>query len=465
MGKSNRHANTNILYMLCDILYGLIAYLVSVMIYGRGEAFNNIHYFEMCACFIVIMIISNENKRLYNTMLFFYVDRILAYITKSFVFTSLIVTALAFVVGTTDIEIKYFIIFLVSEYVAFIASAFITRKLARKTGFQALRTIFVGSKYRYEKVVHFLKRNNMGVEFVGYVNEEEVGKTLPDDTEYIGTLSNLESIIHRNGIDQVFFIQHLSNPVNLNEYVELCMTIGVTVRMLSHPYQAGRVQNYVSSIGTYPMITYHNVSLDAYSKLIKRLFDMVASFIGIVLSSPIMLITAIAIKIEDPEGPVLFKQVRVGQNGRHFKMLKFRSMCVDAEKKKCQFEENNTMKGPMFKIDNDPRITKVGRFIRKTSIDELPQFFNVLTGTMSLVGTRPPTLDEVERYEKTHWRRLSIKPGITGMWQVSGRSQIKDFEDVVALDTEYIDKWSIWLDIKILFKTVLNVIIKRGDAM
>ena len=152
-------------------------------------------------------------------------------------------------------------------------------------------------------------------------------------------------------------------------------------------------------------------------------------------------------------------------NGRRFKMYKFRSMVADAEKRKKELEDKNKVSGGyMFKIKDDPRITRVGKFIRKTSIDELPQLFNVLFGTMSLVGTRPPTVDEVARYDTRHWRRLSIKPGITGMWQTSGRSEITNFEEVVALDTYYIDNWSIWLDLKIIIKTLVQLILKRTGA-
>ena len=140
-------------------------------------------------------------------------------------------------------------------------------------------------------------------------------------------------------------------------------------------------------------------------------------------------------------------------------------MCNDAEKQKEKLMEQNEMQGEfMFKMQNDPRITKVGKFIRKTSIDELPQFFNVLFGDMSIVGTRPPTVDEVEKYDRSHWRRISIKPGITGMWQVSGRSSITDFDEIVSLDTEYIDKWSVLLDIKIIIKTALQIFSKNGGA-
>ena len=173
------------------------------------------------------------------------------------------------------------------------------------------------------------------------------------------------------------------------------------------------------------------------------------------------IVTMGTLKLESP-GPLIFKQKRVGLNGRVFYIHKLRSMYMDAEERKKSLMAQNEMNGLMFKIQDDPRITKVGKFIRKTSIDELPQFFDVLRGDMSLVGTRPPTLDEYKQYESHHKRRLSMKPGITGLWQVSGRSNIEDFEEVVKLDVQYIDNWSLWGDIKILFKTVYVVFAGRG---
>ena len=193
----------------------------------------------------------------------------------------------------------------------------------------------------------------------------------------------------------------------------------------------------------------------------KRVTDIFLSAIGLILLSPILLIVAIAIRI-DSKGPIIFKQDRVGKDGKIFSMYKFRSMIVNAEELKAKLETKNEMSGPMFKMKNDPRITKVGRFIRKTSLDELPQLWNVLKGDMSLVGTRPPTVDEYEKYTPEQKKRLSFKPGITGLWQVSGRSEITNFDDVVKLDVSYIDDWTIWSDIKILLKTVKVVLMKDG---
>ena len=199
-----------------------------------------------------------------------------------------------------------------------------------------------------------------------------------------------------------------------------------------------------------------------YRNLAKRFFDIVLSLLGLIILSPVFLCVALAIKIDDA-GPAFFKQKRVGKNGRYFYIYKVRSMYQDAEARKAELMEKNEMKGFMFKMTDDPRITKVGKFIRSTSIDELPQFWNVLKGDMSLVGTRPPTVDEFKQYEARHKRRLSMKPGLTGLWQVSGRSNIEDFEEVVRLDCEYIDNWSIQLDIQIILKTVVVIFKKVGS--
>ena len=202
-------------------------------------------------------------------------------------------------------------------------------------------------------------------------------------------------------------------------------------------------------------------------RAVKRTFDIVFSgAILIVIAIP-SLVLAAAIRMES-EGSPFYSQIRVGQTHRDgslstFRMWKFRSMYKDAEERKKELESQNEMNGFMFKMKDDPRITKVGKFIRKTSIDELPQFYNVLKGDMSLVGTRPPTVDEFRQYESHQKRRLSAKPGITGLWQVSGRNEIKDFEDVVKLDVQYIDNWSIGLDIKIILKTIKVVFEKGGE--
>lgn len=464
MGDFNKHANTNTFYMIFDFFWGLVAYLVSALICGIDKTFENPDCFAIALCSVILVVLSNANKKLYTLTLFFYIDRVLSYLSRSVLFATVLVWSLSYGVGHCEAEPKFYVIFVVAEFLLMFGNAFLCRFLLHKLHAYSQRTLFVGSEESYATVINFLKRNSMGFVPIGYLCESD---TVPegDTTNYLGTFGEMERIIHENAVDQVFIQQNYNKYGNRQQLIELCMKLGVTVRELQLPYKIGHAQNYICSIGTYPMITYHNVSMNAYTRTAKRFFDVLLSIIGIVLSSPIMLVTAIAIKL-DSKGPVIFCQERVGKNGRHFKMFKFRSMCADAEAKKKELAAQNKVKGGlMFKIDDDPRITRVGKFIRKTSIDELPQFFNVLIGDMSLVGTRPPTVEEVAGYDTKHWRRLSIKPGITGMWQVNGRSTITDFDRVVSLDKQYIDNWSLWLDVKIMFKTALQLFSRKKGAV
>lgn len=196
-------------------------------------------------------------------------------------------------------------------------------------------------------------------------------------------------------------------------------------------------------------------------RFIKRLFDIVASTVAVILLSPIFLIIAICIKIDDPSGSVFYSQTRVGKDGRHFKMFKFRSMVTNADELLAQLKAKNEINGAMFKMKNDPRITRVGRFIRKYSLDELPQLINVIGGSMSIVGPRPPLVSEVKQYTEYDRQRLMVKPGATGMWQVGGRNDV-DFAEMVRLDLTYIQERSVWLDLKIMFETVKVMIIPNG---
>jgi exopolysaccharide biosynthesis polyprenyl glycosylphosphotransferase len=238
--------------------------------------------------------------------------------------------------------------------------------------------------------------------------------------------------------------------------------MGLTCHYNVDLFSRANPNTFVQQLSGYSVISFTLKTMDSRRLLIKRLVDIVGALVGLVLTAILTPFVALAIKIDSP-GPVFFSQTRIGKNGRRFKIWKFRSMYIDAEERKKELEEKNEVKGLMFKMENDPRITKVGSFIRKTSIDETPQFLNILAGDMSLVGTRPPTEDEFEKYNGYYRRRMSITPGLTGMWQVSGRSDIQDFEEIVKLDLEYIDNWSLGLDIKILFMTVFAVLGRKGS--
>lgn len=223
--------------------------------------------------------------------------------------------------------------------------------------------------------------------------------------------------------------------------------------------QHGKKQIY--SLEQYHVVAFSSRLFDYRMVILKRLMDIVGALVGLLITLVVGIVLAPFLLLES-KGPLIFCQNRVGVNGRIFKFYKFRSMYADAEERKKELMSKNEIQGLMFKMEHDPRITKVGAFIRKTSIDELPQFWNVLKGDMSLVGTRPPTVDEYERYNYYQKRRISFRPGITGLWQISGRSDIKNFDEVVKLDLEYIDNWSLWLDLKIILKTVVHVF--RGSG-
>lgn len=263
-------------------------------------------------------------------------------------------------------------------------------------------------------------------------------------------------------LDEVFISVNQNRHPNILQSMNILSEMGISIHyQIPIPALQGAGQKFLSQIGPFYMVTYANRIGAPGQLVLKRLMDIVGALIGCVFLGLITLVFAPLIKCESP-GPVFFSQKRVGRNGRVFHMYKFRSMYADAEERKKELLAKNEMQGLMFKMENDPRITKVGAFMRKTSLDEFPQFINILKGDMSLVGTRPPTLDEFARYSPYHKKRLSFRPGLTGMWQVSGRSDITDFEEIVRLDVEYIDQWSIGLDIKILLKTLLAVLGKRG---
>lgn len=244
--------------------------------------------------------------------------------------------------------------------------------------------------------------------------------------------------------------------------MEILAEMGITLHyQIPVPELSGARQKELSQFGRFYTVTYANRVAPVGQILLKRLLDICGALVGCAVLLVLTIIVGPLIKLESP-GPVFFSQKRVGRNGRIFNMYKFRSMYADAEERKQELMQQNEMNGLMFKIENDPRITKIGRFMRRTSLDEFPQFINILKSDMSLVGTRPPTLDEFAQYSPYHKKRLSFRPGLTGMWQVGGRSEITDFEEIVRLDVEYIDNWSFMLDVKILLKTVLEVF--RGSG-
>ncbi|MNX74085.1 UDP-glucose:undecaprenyl-phosphate glucose-1-phosphate transferase [compost metagenome] len=278
---------------------------------------------------------------------------------------------------------------------------------------------------------------------------------------YMGGLNHLEALLERHHVHEVLLAEEM--PIKDREAVlATCMKFGVPMRVALSGFTTTTNPIALQTHNGHGVLEVVQPRLRISQFALKRLFDVTATTFGLVLLSPFLLLVALAIKLDSP-GPILFKQQRVTVKGRTFWMYKFRSMRVNAEAELDKIIHLNERKDTlMFKLDRDPRVTRLGRLLRRTSLDELPQLINVLRGEMSLVGPRPPLPREVEQYSPHHRQRLEVLPGLTGMWQVSGRSDITDFEEVVRLDLSYIREWSLWLDFKILFKTIPAVLQSKG---
>lgn len=308
---------------------------------------------------------------------------------------------------------------------------------------------------------------------IAIIDKDWVGRKI-DGIPVVADRSNVFAYVSKHWVDEVFLDLTPSDPVTEEMYTRFHdMGVVTHMKLVLHLNLTGTKQ-FVESFGNYTVMTTTINAATPRQLIIKKAMDVCGGLVGCLFTGVLTLILGPIIYLKSP-GPIFFTQQRVGKNGKIFKIYKFRSMYLDAEQRKAELMEQNQNKdGFMFKIEYDPRIIGcerrpdgtikkgIGNFIRDWSLDEFPQFFNVLKGDMSLVGTRPPTLDEWEKYDEHHRKRLSTKPGLTGMWQVSGRSQITDFEEVVRLDTKYISEWNPGLDIKILLKTVVTVFTKKG---
>jgi exopolysaccharide biosynthesis polyprenyl glycosylphosphotransferase len=331
----------------------------------------------------------------------------------------------------------------------------------------AVKVVVVAEEDLVEDTVKKLIKNGMDLGYkvvraysVGE-NKEHQGIWDVDGVHVHKGINNLTGRLITDPFDEVFINTPNIPQGDMEDIILGFEEMGVTTHFNLELPGVGKAVTEVGDFLDYSVITY-SMFRSSYKRLfIKRIFDIIGGFVGLILTGIITLFLAPAIKLDSP-GPVFFSQIRIGKNGRRFKIYKFRSMYIDAEERKKELEAQNEMKGLMFKMENDPRVTKVGNFIRKTSLDEFPQFWNVLKGDMSLVGTRPPTEAEFQQYNEHYRRRLSMTPGLTGLWQISGRSDIEDFDEVVKLDLKYIDNWSLMEDFKILAKTVGVVLFDKG---
>lgn len=381
-------------------------------------------------------------------------------IFKSILVDFVALAAIIFLFHRQDYSRVFLLFFALSSFILILLFRYLVNYYLNNianSSFNTQRFLVIGDSVRGQIVMDALNRQlSLGHHIVSYLTVEGNGNA------YTERLSRLPQILMEQEIDEVIFAVPKDRAINLEAYLKICSRMGIPARVLPalwNPEKKSPLR--VEQCQGIPFLTINFNNFNATGHLYKRILDLAGGFVGLLVLIAVYPFVAIAIKL-DSEGAVLFKQDRIGKNGRIFKLYKFRSMYVDAEERKKEFMHANQMNGPMFKLTHDPRVTRVGKYLRRTSLDELPQVLNVLKGEMSLVGTRPPIASEIEGYELGHYKRISAKPGITGLWQVSGRNEITDFDEIVKLDCQYLENWFFRDDLKILLKTVAVVLKRKG---
>lgn len=336
-------------------------------------------------------------------------------------------------------------------------------RMLRKRGFNYRSILIIGTGKRAQEFIDVIyKHAGWGLRIIGLIDEDasHVGKTI-NGCKVLGVFKDVPRIIEENIVDEVVFVVPRSWLHKIEEIMHFCETVGIKVSIAVDYFRLKFAKAKQTDLGGFPLLSFGSTPDRLWHLLLKRFFDVIFSALGLILLTPLFIIIAMLVRFSSA-GPIFFRQERCSVNGRRFILYKFRTMVEGAEKKLEELLQHNEMNGPIFKMKNDPRLTKVGKFLRKFSFDELPQLWNVLRGDMSLIGPRPPLPKEVKQYDSWQRRRLSMRPGITCIWQTNGRNKISDFNQWMKLDLEYIDSWSLRLDCKILFKTVPAVLFARG---
>jgi exopolysaccharide biosynthesis polyprenyl glycosylphosphotransferase len=386
-------------------------------------------------------------------------------IIKSSFFSILALAAVVFLFKLHFVSRMFFAIFFMASVTSMLLekiTIFSILHYVRKQGHNYKRLLIVGNGRRAAAFINKIQSHpEWGFKILGTIDDEPSrGIKKAKDVKVIGTLKDLPEMLHRHAIDEVIFVVPRLRLHHIENAVCACETEGVKATIAMDLFDLKIARSYQTDIDGIPFLTFKTTNSKEFQLFIKRAMDIVLSGLGIILLSPLLLIVSILIKLTS-SGPVLFKQRRIGLNGREFVFIKFRSMYDGTDRKLSELVALNEMEGPIFKIKKDPRVTPVGRILRKFSIDELPQFFNVFVGHMSLIGPRPPLPKEVEQYKSWQRRRLSMRPGLSCLWQIRGRNNI-DFDEWMKLDLEYLDNWSLWLDFKILIKTIPVVLFGIG---
>lgn len=474
--KSNKGWAKHTDFLIIDMLSLELAFFLAYWIrhgFNSNLVVRN-SYFHMIFVLVMVDFISMALLRTFSGVLRRgYLVEIIATIKQAF----LVMILSAFYLFSVQEGDDYSRITLVLTGVLYATFAFISRCLWKKYLHQkknsALRSmIVISSESEVRRMIANFKEHNysnIGITGIAIIDCSRIGSKI-DGIEIVADKDTIEEYVLNNWVDEALFGMTLDRELSYRlqrTFLEMGIT---THQSLLEVKNESEIERNIERIGGYTVITRSIRILTTEELVMKRTMDILGGIVGCLITAILCIFVGPAIYLTSP-GPIFFSQDRIGKNGRIFRMHKFRSMYLDAEDRLKELKDQNERDDDfMFKMENDPRIIGsekgpgkgIGNFIRKTSIDEFPQFWNVLIGEMSLVGTRPPLVSEWEQYENHHRARMATKPGITGMWQVSGRSDIKDFEEVVDLDMEYIENWSFALDVKILIKTLKQVLEHKG---
>jgi len=424
-------------------------------------------YYRLLIITVIAHILISQTLNYYLSLRFYTYPQLIAKTSKIIFINFLVVTLALFILRDLVISRFFTGIFYALYFCILLAEKLLLKVFTRRLTSLATsprHILIIGCNDRSLVITgEIYKHLEWGYTISGYLYfaEDRISPNM-DRSRILGNVKDLEKILEDHVIDEVIFVANRDYIFEIDKYITICETQGKTIRIYLDIFEGSYVSKFRPELfGHIPVFTFHTISLGYMQNIMKRLIDIAGGIPGLLIFILFYFIFAPIIKLTS-RGPVLFRQRRIGMNNREIYIFKFRTMYEDAEKRKQELMAQNELKGAVFKMKNDPRITPIGGFLRQYSIDEFPQFINVLAGDMSLVGTRPPTPDEVEKYDQWHRRRISIKPGITGLWQVSGRNAVTNFDDIVRLDLEYVDNWTIWLDIKIILKTVVEVFRRRG---
>mgnify|MGYP001411852897 CR=1 FL=1 len=470
----------HLLYLAVDIAFIFLAFYLPYLIrwnifYSwtvvgpldfawRGMVFTSFEQYSRLYIFWGIITIAYLHyQQLYKTKRLFSISQEMLLVFKAVAFSTLIAGLLIFIIKATHVSRLVFVGNFVALFILLsswrVAKRLILRKLTAK-GYNNFNVLIIGANNLGLELVREIKKSAyLGLKVVGFLSDREGEAVLDSDVKVLGKIADFEKVVHQYFIDEAL-ITISQEREKVTALAPLAKELNVSFRVIPDPFELSMDVLDVYKIGHIPVLDYSIKELHGTDLFDKRLIDVVLAIVGILILWPLLIILAILIKISD-SGSVFYVSKRYGKKGNLFNFYKFRTMVVNAEAMLEGLKAKNETDGPIFKMKNDPRINKIGRFMRRYSLDELPQLWNVLKGDMSIVGPRPLPLGQVETNDFFQLRRLSIKPGITGLWQIRGRS-ITSFSQFVKWDIWYINNWSLWLDTAIILRTFPAILKGRG---